>query len=108
MEEATSLAREAFEEWMQNPAGNSATGNLRNKLCVVIGEREDLKAQLAALDADYEKLERQYSEACKALMVCDGAMMGKVKPSSVAFKMVNAILRPENAEVCQPEGAKKL
>jgi len=31
-------------------------------------------------------------------MVCDGAMIGKVKPSSVAFKMVNAILRPENVE----------
>jgi hypothetical protein len=43
-----------------------------------------------------EKLERELAAAHKALMVCDGAMMGKVKPSSVAFKMINAIIRPEN------------
>jgi hypothetical protein len=41
-------------------------------------------------------LRAKLAEAHKALMVCDGAMMGKVKPSSVAFKMVGAILRPEN------------
>jgi hypothetical protein len=42
------------------------------------------------------KLEHELFAAHKALMVCDGAMMGKVNPSSVAFKMVNAILRPMN------------
>lgn len=43
-------------------------------------------------------LERELAAAHKALMVCDGAMIGKVNPKSVAFKMVNAILRPENVK----------
>lgn len=51
----------------------------------------------AVVDAEVaEKLERELAAAHKVLMVCDGAMMGKVNPKSVAFKMVNAILRPEN------------
>lgn len=52
-------------------------------------------------------LERELSAAHKALMVCDGAMMGKVNPKSVAFKMVNAILRPENARAMPPEAIEK-
>jgi hypothetical protein len=48
------------------------------------------------LIARHNQLLTDLAAAHKALMVCDGAMMGKVKPSSVAFKMVNAILRPEN------------
>jgi hypothetical protein len=57
------------------------------------------RESIEALIARHNQLITDLAAAHKALMVCDGAMMGKVKPSSVAFKMVNAILRPENAEV---------
>lgn len=42
-DEAEALTRAAYEEWKANPSGNSAVANLRNKLCAVIGEREDLR-----------------------------------------------------------------
>lgn len=44
------------------------------------------------------ELESKLAAAHKALTVCDGAMMGKVKPSSVAFKMIRAIMYPDNAK----------
>jgi hypothetical protein len=41
-------------------------------------------------------LEAQLSKCHKALTVCDGAMMGKVKPSSAAFKLIREIMYPES------------
>lgn len=60
-----------------------------------------LDIEISAFDqmADHARgLEREITAAHKALMTCDGAMMGKVKPSSPAFKAVNRILRPWMAE----------
>ena len=57
------------------------------------------RGSIEDLIARHNQLITDLAAAHKALMVCDGAMMGKVKPSSVAFKMVNAILRPENDKV---------
>lgn len=50
----------------------------------------------------FEELKEELAAARKALMVCDGAMMGKVKPSSVAFKLIREILYPENADSHSP------
>ena len=57
------------------------------------------RSQMAetAMTARVAELETQLAAARKALTVCDGAMIGKVKPSSVAFKMIRAIMYPENA-----------
>jgi hypothetical protein len=68
--EADRLAREAYDEWSHNPSGNSATANLRNRLCAVIQEREDLRAQLAAaqakLDSALEAIEQQEHQIVNA------------------------------------------
>ena len=49
-----------------------------------------------AMTARVAELETQLAAARKALTVCDVAMMGKVNPKSVAFKMIRAIMYPEN------------
>jgi len=38
--------RDSFNEAIEKPNGNSVIGNLRNKLCKVINEREELKSKL--------------------------------------------------------------
>jgi hypothetical protein len=50
----------------------------------------------------FEELKAELAAARKALMACDGAMIGKVKPSSVAFKLTRAILYPENVAPLAP------
>ena len=50
MRETLQREHAALEEWIANPAGNSATANLRNELCKVIGEREDLRLRVTELE----------------------------------------------------------
>lgn len=45
--EADRAVGRAFDTWLNDPSGNSATANLRNELCLVISQREDLKRELA-------------------------------------------------------------
>jgi hypothetical protein len=62
-----------------------------------------LTLHLQIIEKHAQILERELAAAHRALMICYGAMMGKVNPKSEAFKRVNAILRPENAELTHPE-----
>lgn len=73
----------AAKKWCEEII-NLSDGEVVCKLADMLAENHGLKTQLAA--------------AHKALMVCDGAMMGKVKPSSVAFRLIREILYPENAK----------
>ena len=84
--------REALEKWEAGAAEILPPG------------ANPSEAEVAKMFFDsFEELKGELAAARKALMVCDGAMMGKVKPSSVAFKMINAILRPENSDLTQPD-----
>lgn len=85
------------------------------------GELGDAKEKIENLEAECTRLhghwhaaeeranvaEARLAKAHKALTVCDGAMMGKVKPSSVAFKLIREIMYPESTwKVDEPADGK--
>lgn len=74
-----------------------------NHKCGIVREHvfKDCLAELRERErlalAKLLQAESKLQDAIKALTICDGSMIGKVKPSSVAFKLTRSILYPDNA-----------